>query len=684
MKKISYAIISAIMVCVILATGIVILVSANMSQDAVLREAKERVTALTAQYANQMDVSFTKYEIAVQDIRVMLESGYDVSQMYNRAYNDRYVTELESYAALMAQTYPELMGMYIYINPDTQKSVSAIWYNQGERVKVDPIEEYKGYLNKEDNWDFYYDTVQAGEDIWLEPYYDTDIGQDCVSRCAPAYVEGELVAVIGMDIRFADFHNLVEGIQLYDSGYAFLVATDGSFLAHTSYGIEDSMESVGYTELDTAVAQNEKGLIRTELEGVDCYAGFQTLQNGYTLVTVAPEAEVHQSSDELVRTSVYVSAAVMLAAAVIAALVGLMISRPLTKAAADMKLVEEGDFTGEAHKRYLKKRNEIGVLARALHAIQASMQQTVGEVSGSSKDISDTVEILSGAISHLAGQVTEISEVSRELAANMEETTATAEDLSAASEHLSSHVQAMDERNEEGMESVQDINRRASLLKQESVAAAEEAEKLTAETEEKLKTAIQDSRQVEQISALTDAILNIADQTSLLSLNASIEAARAGEAGRGFAVVAEEIGKLAASSQESAKQIRQITGNVTATVGRLCENAEGMLQFLEEHVKASYGKLIETSDQYKADADHVRELLEHLSELASGISRENQTVMKAFQDLKAATDEGARGTEDVSESSQAIAESTERLKKENEKLNRVAKVLEEDMKRFKV
>lgn len=78
----------------------------------------------------------------------------------------------------------------------------------------------------------------------------------------------------------------------------------------------------------------------------------------------------------------------------------------------------------------------------------------------------------------------------------------------------------------------------------------------------KLREAIENARAVERISILSDAILEIASRTNLLSLNATIEAAQAGEAGRGFAVVAEEIRNLAENSRKTASEIQKVTQQV--------------------------------------------------------------------------------------------------------------------------
>lgn len=113
------------------------------------------------------------------------------------------------------------------------------------------------------------------------------------------------------------------------------------------------------------------------------------------------------------------------------------------------------------------------------------------------------------------------------------------------------------------------INKRATELKQSSLAAAQLAGKVYEETKEKMETAIENSKVVNQINMLSEDILKISSQTNLLALNAAIEAARAGEAGKGFAVVADEVIKLAEQSKSTAAKIQKITAGVLSSVDNL-------------------------------------------------------------------------------------------------------------------
>ena len=162
---------------------------------------------------------------------------------------------------------------------------------------------------------------------------------------------------------------------------------------------------------------------------------------------------------------------------------------------------------------------------------------------------------------------------------------------------------------------------------------------------------IEKSKAVEDITTLTTNIINITEQTNLLSLNASIEAARAGEAGRGFAVVADEIGKLAANSAETAAQIQKVSVEVVSAVNDLAKKAEEMLTFMDETAMAGYTKLLETSGSYRSDVGDMNQMMEHFANESEEIKNSIDQIKEAVSAVSIAVEESAKGVTNVTEMS---------------------------------
>ena len=494
-----------------------------------------------------------------------------------------------------------------------------------------------------------------------------------------------LLERIQNDLDDNKFEKLVKGIKVYDSGRASLVGVDQMYVVDSEHDVNENLKSAGYSELADEMTKKDDGIYNiTGKSGKAEYMAYAKLKNNFSLIISVPVSEVNESAVQVAITAVIVTVLLCILAFILAEIVGRRISKPITEVVSDLELMQEGDFTGQRHKKYIKNKNETGKLARALDKLEKSMQNTVGEVSASGDNIVDTVTNLDDVVNSLVDRVAGISAVSEELAASMEETAATAENLSATSDNMSVHIESMNMKNAEGQKTISGISERAMILRSKADSAAREADEMRKASEEKLRKAIEDSRKVSHIEQLTNAIMEIADQTALLSMNASIEAARAGESGKGFAVVADEIRKLAENSEATAMKINNITDEVTESFNNLCNCSNEVLEFISTNVKDTNDRLVETSEQYNADAVDMQRLLKEFSDISAGISNEIATIIKAFEELKNATAEGAKGTTAVAEDAETVSRNTGRVRDAADKLKNVSDKLKETMEIFNV
>lgn len=362
-----------------------------------------------------------------------------------------------------------------------------------------------------------------------------------------------------------------------------------------------------------------------------------------------------------------------LTAGVISALLGLgigffaarSIARPVNQLAAVAKKLADGDLT---HQVQVDRQDEIGQLAASFNAMVVALTGLIRKIHSNAQQLAASSEELTASAQQSAtaanqiansitgvangateqmGAVTESSAIIQQMSASIQEVAANANQVAAQSAQATDKAKA-------GGQAVEKVVAQMNQIEQTVNTSADVVIKLGERSKE--------------IGQIVDAISGIAGQTNLLALNAAIEAARAGEQGRGFAVVAEEVRKLAEQSQEAAKKIAALIGEIQGETDRavvVMNEGTREVKTGAQVVNAAGGSFQEIMDLVAQVSGQMEGISAAIEQMATG-SQQIVGSVKSIDDLSkksageaqtvsAATEEQLASMEEIASSSQALA-----------------------------
>lgn len=345
--------------------------------------------------------------------------------------------------------------------------------------------------------------------------------------------------------------------------------------------------------------------------------------------------------------------------------------------------LSEGDLTAAVNPKSLKRTDEIGVMANAL-------ERTLFELRNIITNIQQSATVLMHEGTNLGDMAVQTSHTTDEISLAVEEVSKGAITQAEEVERATNLVSDMGMKIEQIVHSIDDLYQVAAAM-QKAGNEAQNNMNLLKDSNEQTNTAIEKvaenvHKTDESVAVIAEAltlITDIADETNLLSLNASIEAARAGEAGRGFAVVAAQIQKLAEESNASAAQIAEII----STLSQDSANTLTVMDTLRDNITVQQTKMLDTIEKFASVREGIVTSTDNTSKIhtqASECDTSRVSVVDIIQDLSALSEENAASTEETTASMQELNATINILSNAATKLQDLAVSLENDMKFFKL
>ncbi len=543
------------------------------------------------------------------------------------------------------------------------------------------------YIPKEKNW--YQISVNEGGKIKrTDPYFSEMIEGEAIISNTRAIMDstGKVVGVVGIDVLQSSISDILAGMKIKETGYFMLVHKSG-FIMADGQNPENNLKQV--KEVNIAglekILESDEIKFETSING-EAYHAYSSAIEGtdWKVVSFMSQKEIQETSRELVSAIISAATIIMVVLIVAVIFVTRMIANPIINVASCLDYISQGDFTKDVHKKYESQQGEVGAIIAGIKSVKEFLTKLISSIQNNSDVIQTEVLDINENIKILNEEIMDVSAATEELAAGMEETAASSNEIAQASSKVESAIQEIMVKSQESYTVSQEIYERAIKTKSDFNKAQKETKGSYEKTKEDLEIAIMAAREIEQINLLAETIMDITDQTTLLSLNASIEAARAGENGKGFAVVAGEIGKLADQSKDSVIKIQKITGEVTQKVNNLSDCAKNLMEVMSNSINGDYSTMLHVAEQYSVDAKFIENLINEFNTIAKESMDTIGGVLGMIEQIASAADEGAHGTTEIAGKISDISKRSDDIKDSVEKVKTLMEVLEEHANAVKI
>lgn len=363
-----------------------------------------------------------------------------------------------------------------------------------------------------------------------------------------------------------------------------------------------------------------------------------------------PQSMIQQVIFDAIKNISFVLGCITLIGIVLFYFFGSSIVKSLQTVISAFERMSNKDFTGSIPERFTRRKDEIGALAREANQLKTELIRIIQTITEAAATLDNSLNNTTKQLTELNSNLNDVSATTEEISAGMEETNASMGEVQNSSYALEKAAINISLQAKDGATAATEIKNRAISLKTNAFESQKKTNDIIIESKDKLTSAIEQAKSIDEIKILSDTILTITSKTSLLSLNASIEAARAGESGRGFAVVADEIKELAEASSSTVNKIQEVTSLVTNAVENLISCSNYILQFMDQNVVTAYEELVTTGEQYYNDSLFVTTLVDHLKTMSEQIQDSINNMATVLTQITTATDESANGSTSIAES----------------------------------
>lgn len=526
-------------------------------------------------------------------------------------------------------------------------------------------------------------SIWDGQNEYMDKQLQTD-ADDYAIRLVRAF--GKTDSVLIIEIKASTIKNILADLSFDPSGYLGFITPDGRELIDqsTKENPLDPTEIIFSDKQfyqDVIASEESSGSENVMFNGEKYLFQYAKIGNtGAMICALMPLSVINNQANNIRQTTVIIVIIACILALVTAFVLSTNVNKTLGNINTVLRRAAKGDLTVQLESG---RKDEFGVLSAEVQATVNNMKQLIQQVKTLSLEVSQSSSSVSKASEAFLKSSSEISRAMNEIEQGVNQQALEAEQCLNQMDTLSKQIELVSNN-------TKDIEIIADNTKDRVNEGTIISDKLNTQTSSTINITKAIIKEIEKlaeksssISKIINVINDIANQTNLLSLNASIEASRAGEYGRGFAVVASEIRNLAEQSKSSVNNIKKIIESIledTTSVVETARSVENALMLQESAVK-------NTTDSYNDINESVERLVVFLKQISENVNRidETRVITLAFvENISAVLEEIAAASNNVSQTSDEQLHSVETLNKSAINLDSHIDKLANEIRKFKV
>ena len=482
-----------------------------------------------------------------------------------------------------------------------------------------------------------------------------------------------------IDVPKTELEHAVSNIKLGEGSIVGFVTSDGvEALANTK-------ETTVFSALDyykeAAAGNQPNGSSYVTYQGKDFLFLYSKVGSTKAMVcALVPKSSILAQAQSIKFMTVLGVIIASLLALVVGTLIAASIGAEISKLTKSIALAAEGDLTTLFH---TKRKDEFLLLSDSLNDMVDSMRGLIEQVASVGNKVNESADSFSHTSSDILTSTKDISLAIDEIEKGVVQQASDTEQCLLQMSNLSDKINQVYNNTYE----IEQIAKDTKVIVGDGITTIDELNVKSSATTDITKVVINEIEELElqsaSIESFIEVINGIADQTNLLSLNASIEAARAGEAGRGFAVVATEIRKLADQSLKASNQITTVVHNIKEKTIITANSAKQAESIVGSQMEA----LTKTIKTFENINEHVGNLVNNLNNIAEGvrgIEDAKDDTLDAVRNISAVSQQTATSSEEVSATAINQITSVEYLSQSASELAGEAKRLEEVIQLFRI